>query len=121
LNPDAPPAVTGWRVLLAALLVGICWLAFSPAPPPELDTGWDKSNHSLAFSTLAVMGCLAFPDARRRYAILASGLLAFGVFIELVQTQIPSRSADVLDVLADGVGIGAGLLIMRAWQRLRPG
>ena len=108
-------------MLLAVLVGGTCWLAFSPAPPQELDTGWDKANHWLAFSTLAITACLAFPHARRRYAGVALGLLAFGVFIELVQSQIPSRSAEVLDVVADSFGIGAGLLVMVVWQRLRAG
>jgi VanZ family protein len=101
--------------------LGTCWLAFSPAPPAELDTGWDKANHWLAFSTLAVTAFQAIPNARRRYAGVALGLLALGVFIELVQSQIPARSAELLDVVADAIGIGAGLLIMKAWQRLRPG
>ena len=121
MKVDAPPAVAGWRLLLVALIAGTCWLAFSPAPPQEIDTGWDKANHWLAFSTMAVTAGLAFPHARRRSAGVALGLLALGIFIELVQSQIPARSAEVLDVVADSIGIAAGLLLMKAWRQLRPG
>jgi VanZ family protein len=113
--------VTGWRVLLAILVVGTCWLAFTPAPPRELDVGWDKANHWLAFSTLACTACMAFPQARRRYASVAVWLLALGIFIELVQSQLPTRSAELEDIVADCVGIGSGLLVMKAWQRFRAG
>ncbi len=117
--PPGPPRTQPWRALLALLVAGVCWLAFSPAPPAALDTGWDKLNHLLAFSTLAFTASQAYPGARRRPWMVALALLAFGVFIELVQTQIPSRSADVLDVCADSVGIAAGLLLHALWRRSR--
>lgn len=109
----------GWRLLLAVLVTGICWLAFWPAPPQEISTGWDKANHWLAFSTLAITACLAFPHARRRHAGVALWLLAYGIFIEAVQSQIPERTAELMDIVADSIGIAAGLLLTMAWQRWR--
>ena len=43
--------------------------------------------------------------------------MAYGLFIELMQTQLPTRTGSMADWLTDGVGIGLGLLLHRA---LRP-
>ena len=116
---SGPAAVRGWRALLGALVLAVCWLAFTPSPPEDFDSGWDKLNHWLAFATLAFCACFAFPGAQRGYLKVALALLAFGIVIELVQTQIPGRNADALDVLADGIGIAGGLLPAWLWQRVR--
>lgn len=111
------PAAHGWRVLLAVAMLGICWLAFDPHPPTAVDTGWDKLNHLSAFATLAFCAERGFGwPAWRRSSI---GLLGFGIFIELVQSQIPGRSAEAADVLGDAVGIAAGFLFAAAWRRLQ--
>jgi VanZ family protein len=51
-------------------------------------------------------------------------LLAYGLFIEVVQSWLPSRHADVLDLVADAVGIALGLLLLsrlrRRWPRPTP-
>lgn len=94
-------------LVLAAQLLGVGWLAFSPAPPPQADLGWDKANHALAF---AVMSATA--DGLARRATVVTGLLGYGIGIELVQGQLPTRSAELADVLADAVGtlLGLGLV-----------
>ena len=112
-----PGARRAWQLTLLGLALFICWLAFSPAPPPEIDTGWDKSNHLLAFATLAVTAQLAFWPHPRRLPFSVIGLLLYGGFIELVQSQIPQRSGEWADLLADAVGIALGLLLVRLWPR----
>lgn len=105
-----PGARRAWLALLLALLVLTSGLAFSPAPPPVADTGWDKANHLLAFATLAMVASLAgWPWPGRAWRV-AGGLLAYGVFIEVVQAQLPRRSAEWADLLADGAGIALGLM-----------
>jgi VanZ family protein len=105
------PARTGWRALLAALMLATCWLAFSPAPPENIDTGWDKLNHALAFAALAFCASRGF--APQRLLAVPASLLAFGGFIEIVQSQIPGRSAEWADLLADAVGITVVLVFRR--------
>jgi VanZ family protein len=111
-----------WRGLCLALVLTICWLAFSPAPPPQLHTHWDKLNHALAFATLAVCAGLGWPGGSeqglgarsRRAGQQGLWLMAFGAFIELVQTQLPPRSGEAADLLADATGVllGWGLLAL---------
>jgi VanZ family protein len=114
----AAPARRGWQVVLALLATVICWLAFSPAPPPQVDTGWDKANHALAFATLAVTAELAFWTLRGRRWRNAAGLMAFGAFIEVVQSRIPGRSGEWPDLVADAVGVALGLLAVSMARRM---
>ena len=116
----SPAARRGWGAVLLVLMVVIAWLAFSPRPPPQVDTGWDKSNHLLAFGALAVAAELAsWPWPRRRW-VTGLGLLAYGGMIELVQSQIPQRSGEWPDLLADAIGILLGQWMVRACVRRSP-
>jgi VanZ family protein len=99
--------------------MAVCWLAFTPDPPPSADTGWDKLNHVLAFAALAFCGWFSWGDAPHRVAGVAVCTLGFGVFIELVQLQIPGRTGEWPDLLADAVGIAAGLAAALAISRRR--
>ncbi len=109
----APERRVLWRALLAVMLIAITWLALSPAPPKTVDTGWDKANHALAFGSLAFAGVWAWCPHPRQWYWLVLALLAYGVGIEVAQSFVPPREADLKDVLADGVGIAIGLLA--AW------
>ncbi len=109
-----PHARRTWLGLLVAQIVVVCWLAFSPEPPPAADTGWDKANHALAFSVMSCTAEFAIWPLRARRWITVTGLLGLGGLIEGVQTRIPGRSGEWPDLLADGVGIALGLLAA-AW------
>ncbi|NCT81957.1 MAG: VanZ family protein [Comamonadaceae bacterium] len=89
------------------------YLALVPDPPRSVSTGWDKSNHALAFAALAFAGVWALWPSPRHWGRLALALLAYGAAIEIAQGWLPPRSADALDLLADGCGIVLGLLA--AW------
>lgn len=86
------------------------------APPPLIpSTGWDKSNHALAFAILAVLGNRSWSG---RPAAVLLGLFAYGVLIEVLQSFTDDRFAEWGDLLADGVGLLMGQLIIRwLWQR----
>ena len=70
-----------WALALTGALVAITWLATTLNPPRDLDTGWDKSNHLLAFAVLALLADRMVIAWRRGTAarLAASGLvLAYG-------------------------------------------
>jgi len=110
-NPDAEQprreaiSLPIWRLAFGLCVLAVLVLALMPNDVPIPSTGWDKSNHLLAFSIMALLGVRAFPG--RTMAVLA-GLLAYGVLIEVLQSFTPSRSADWHDVVADGVGLAVG-------------
>ena len=98
------------RWAFAAGLVLVMTLALLPPQIPMPSTGWDKANHALAFAALAILGCASYP---RRMALVLIGLLAYGGLIELLQGLTAYRTAEWLDMGADGVGLALGSVLRR--------
>ena len=93
----------------AGLVVG--WFAFRPAMEVEGGLPWDKANHALAFLVLTVLTGLGWPRLSRIW--LMALMVSAGVAVELIQGfEMIGRDADVMDVVADGVGILVGLAIL---------
>lgn len=86
-----------------AVVVGV--FALVPATVHLPTTGWDKSNHALAFATLAVLGVMCWPQ--RRLQVLAA-LAAYGGAIEIAQLFTETRSGEWLDWFTDLVGLAVG-------------
>jgi len=107
-----------FRTATLAWAIIIAWLAFRPSTGLEGGLPWDKANHAVAFIALTLLAGRGWPGLSRTALVLI--MLAAGTGIELVQglPQI-GRDADVWDVVADAVGIAAGLSGL-AWLRRRP-
>lgn len=106
-----------WRMLLVCLLAVVSWYAFKPVTSHDTIENIDKLRHFCAFATLALVASLGWQPGRRTALGIACGLMVYGLFIELMQTQLPTRSGSAADWLADGVGIAIGLLMFRALRR----
>ena len=100
-------------------MIVLLLLSLLPPSPSLPSTGWDKTNHVLGFTVLAMLGHAAWPGGRWT-TLLA--LLAYGCLIEVLQSFTPDRFAEAGDVLADGVGLLMGkvlaVLVMR-WRGTR--
>ena len=93
-----------FRAWLVVAIIGCSYLAFTPIPVPLVQHVWDKAKHAAAFVTLAILADFSFP--RSGFGLRKAGaLLAYGIFIEVVQYFLPYRTAEVLDVVADAVGL----------------
>ncbi len=108
------PRLTQILFAFTALFVG--YLALTPTPPRVADLGWDKLNHLSAFCTLMLLAGLGWPRRQRRAAV---GLLGYGGLIEVLQTQVPGRSAEWVDLLADALGLLLAVALRLAASRLR--
>ncbi|MGJ7575232.1 VanZ family protein [Variovorax sp. RB2P76] len=106
-----------WRWLLLVAMLVLLVLCLVHVPPQVPNTGWDKSNHALAFAVLAFFGNRAWPG---RSVLVLLGLLAYGGLIEVLQSFTPSRFAEWSDLLADGVGLLLGEAVARLVWRLVP-
>jgi len=114
-------ATRPWRWLLALLVVAVALLALTPAPPVELGVGWDKLNHVLAFTALALCAALGYRTPRALQLVMLAALLGFGGLIEVLQQYVPNRSAEWGDLRADAIGIGIGALVAACvLRRQRP-
>ena len=105
--------VIGW-LLLAILLV------LSLVPLPQAAAGEllsDKAWHALAFMLLMLWFAGLYP--RRRYLLVFLGLTAYGVLMELLQSQVPNRYAELADFYADVIGLllgwGCALTPLSRW------
>jgi len=92
----------GWRLAFFGCAAAVLVLALIPTPQALPSTGWDKSDHLLAFAVMGLLGLRAFP---RNLGLSVAGLLAYGIIIELLQSLVPYRDAEWRDVVADAIGI----------------
>ena len=99
------------RGAFAVCMLAVAYLAFAPLPEPA-GLGWDKSNHLLAFVTLAALADIGWPGSRTRPWRLGV-VLGYGVFIELVQSGLDYREGSVLDFAADVLGVALWLGLKR--------
>ena len=113
-----------WRLLWLVGIIGVFYLATSPNPYPIPSSSNDKVNHIAAFTVLTGLFCLGFPGRQLRWAVTV--MLAYGILIELVQSQLPYSDCSFWDVVADACGIGLALTLclslpfVRAPIRRRP-
>jgi VanZ family protein len=85
-------------------LIVISWLAISPSNEFSITTGWDKSNHFLAFFVLVALLDNAYPKQHFwKFKLLI--LAIFALVIECVQSQLPWRSFSFMDIIADFAGL----------------
>lgn len=113
------PAIerAGFFVALIAVLV----LALLPASRLEqfgLNIGFhsDKLNHASAFAVLTFLGILGWPQ-RKAWVVIFLALV--GGAIEVLQgTSLIARDLDVLDWVADCLGISCGLIAVICLRRV---
>ncbi|MGJ0300962.1 VanZ family protein [Aliarcobacter cryaerophilus] len=98
-------------------VVAIEYLATTTLEIKPIQNSWDKANHFIAFLTLYVTLSLGYPKLEVFKKALI--LLAFGIQIEVVQYFLPNREFSLLDVLADGVGIVMGIIVIRGLWYVR--
>lgn len=101
------------------LPLAVCtYLAFTPSPPEAVFRISDVALHGFAFAYLTFT--LGLAHRLRRWWQTAAWMIAYGMFIEIVQSFEPERSAEVKDVVVDCVGIVLGLVgFYYAGERMR--
>jgi len=102
-----------WRLADIAVLVIVLAGTLAPKMPHVHGAGLhsDKWMHAITFMLLTVW--FAGQYSRRSYWRIVVGMLAFGALVEICQRIVGYRSAEVMDFVADAIGILAGILI--AW------
>lgn len=125
-GPYAPGGLPRWLRVLGWLgaLAWAAFLVFQSGSPSvggflsrilaQLPAGADKVGHAGAYAVLGALLTLA--TGRVWVAVLLATL--FGVSDEIHQYFVPGRAADVLDVVADGVGALLGALVVAFLSRL---
>jgi VanZ family protein len=101
-----------FSIFLTAFVAVLCFM-----PSERLPEGNDKTAHFLAFGILSFSWLMNFPKS------LKAGfwLCGFAVFIEVVQYLLPEsfhRGFDLMDIMADVIGILIGFIVATIFQRL---
>jgi VanZ family protein len=118
----ARAGTNGDRWLLAWAIFVAILLLLPPALLPALgsanESGLDKAGHVFLFLVLAALA-VAPARTRTRHPLLAAALggLAFGGLLELLQGALGWRSAELADLLADGIGSAVGVAASLLWNR----
>ena len=97
-------------------LIGSYILAIMPQDmAPSFQSLSDKTLHFIAFAVLALLLNLSYRMAWWKSVVT---LLLYACFIEFSQYFTPNRCAEWMDVLADAIGIGLGLVLYSAYKKL---
>jgi VanZ family protein len=105
-----------FRVFFWLALLGSYIAAVVPQDmAPKVGSLSDKSIHFIAFAVLTLLLRFAYSITWFQTFLL---LFVYAVFIEFSQFFTPNRSAELLDVVADVIGIGIGLLFYPFIKRL---
>jgi VanZ family protein len=96
------------------LLVGlVVYLSLTPHPPELLSIqNADKLEHGFAYGSLAFWFCQIYLSTRSRMIAIAA-LIGLGVGLEFVQGWTGYRHFDVWDMVANGIGVLFGFLLVR--------
>lgn len=98
-----------FKTLFWSALIGSYLFAIVPQDmAPKIGSLSDKGTHFIAFAVLTLLFRFAYSALWFKTFLLLS---AYGVFIEFSQSFTPNRSVELLDVVADVVGVGIGLLL----------
>ena len=108
------PLVLGWGWAAA-----IVWLSLTPSPPRVDFAASDKLGHLLAYGLLMFWFCQVYASRKIRI-VHAIAFLAMGIGLEVLQGMSGLREYDVLDMLANAIGVAAGWLAARLLPRLLP-
>ena len=78
-----------------------------PQPPQvNLEQG-DKLGHFAAYGLLMFLFCMAYVSTKTR-AIYATSFILMGIALEFLQGMTDYRTFEVLDMIANAVGVALG-------------
>lgn len=90
--------------------VVLTYACLMPHPPQVGISYFDKVEHFLAYLILAAWFAEVLPT--RPWQVF-TGLVLFGLLIEVAQSMTGYRHPNVMDLVADTVGVVAGMLLAR--------
>jgi VanZ family protein len=112
-------SVVAYRILFWLLLVAVLILSLvSVGETRHLFVGQDKLHHTLAYSALYILLIQAYNN---RFGLwtLALSLATFGLLVEVLQFFTSYRQAEVLDFVANSLGIFLVASMLRYLQARR--
>ena len=100
------------RIGFALSVLAITVLSLLPGEAMPRFRLSDKVGHFIAYAEIVMLGIFAY-SARAAIAVLA-GVAALGGLLELAQTFVPGRSADIVDFAVNCLGMLVGYAAARS-------
>jgi VanZ family protein len=110
--------VSGWLLVSAAVFLTLAPRTLRPQTGVE-----HHLEHVLAFALLGLAFGLGYPGRRLLLALVG---VAMAVLLEVLQSWVPGRHANLSDLMMNAIGVGAGLAAaalidqMRRKRRIAP-
>jgi len=105
------------KILFWMALVGSYTLAIIPLDhQPEITPFSDKGNHFIAFGVLTFLILYGYRVGYYKAFVL---MLLYGIWIEVTQLFIVNRYGEVMDVVADVIGIFGAMMIYWIYQKIK--
>ncbi|MDO6619154.1 MULTISPECIES: VanZ family protein [unclassified Shewanella] len=98
----------------AFAVIIISYLVFSKPNYPMTFSNMDKVGHTVSFLGLTFLAYFAF---KPKWYWMGLIMTAYAVLIELIQSQIPYRSASIADVVADLIGVVLFYLLLFVFRK----
>lgn len=105
-------------------LIIIAIALFMPINGKAAGPSFDKLVHLLLFAFVSMNACFYFlPETKvsinnRRFLLVALFVNALPFTTEYIQSFIPGRHFENLDLVADWIGIGVGIIIFFVFKKL---
>lgn len=100
-----------WRAVGWLLVAAITVFSLTPQPPEigGLQIN-DKLGHSIAYAIGMGWFAALYPSMRHRarYAVF---FIVLGIALEFAQSFTPTREFELWDIVADGIGVAAGVML----------
>jgi VanZ family protein len=93
--------VSGWLLVSAAVFLTLAPRTFRPQTGVE-----HHLEHVLAFALLGLAFGLGYPGRRLLLALVG---VAMAALLEVLQSWVPGRHANLSDFMMNAIGVGAGL------------
>ena len=99
-----------WRSIAWLIILAIIVLSLMPNPDRLTPfSASDKFLHALAYGVSMLWFGLCFN--RNKLFFIGGGLVLLGIVLEFMQGQTGYRTMSLLDIIANCVGVSAGLLL----------
>lgn len=106
------------KMLLPAFTAFITWQSLAPSSGPALF--WDKGLHFAAYLLFALVTLPWTRGLSSRLFGLCAAVFVYSAALEVIQHFLPTRQMDVLDLVANGLGVLVGVASALVIVRLTP-
>ncbi len=100
------------RLGLVVCLLCVTTLALLPITEIPGFMVWDKANHFIAFVVLTGLLYFSF-EKIKIFTLIILPLFGYGFLLEVIQGLTEYRVFSMFDLLADAIGIMAGIVVCR--------